>query len=901
MGMPSMDLLKRICFTLLFLSLVGCGGGDGSLEGSGSGGGGTTPDDTPTIAISLAVSDNYVTGQVPVTVSATVTSDGAAMSGQVVSFATTAGLGAFSPSVGTALTNVEGIAEIVLTAGQTRGADLITASVASGEEANIGFSTQGDDIGVVGDININVSLVDSDGNPTDTITTSKPGKVIATVDGISSPVIVLFDSSVGDIPIKTAITDENNQASVDIYAGSALGAGQVAAGLQTGESNFTLLVVGSSTVEMGSGGPFEEGVADISLAQISAGGTTVVSVSIVDDQGALFTEPVDVNFSSSCTSSGTATLSSPITTSNGTATSTYLAKGCFGDDTINVSANAGGIALSASTSVNVQAADIGSIEFVSASPSHISILGAGSVERPESSVIIFRVLNTNGDPVNNGAVDFSLNTDVGGINLIPESATTDINGLVQTVVNSGSVSRSVRVTANVTDSSPLISTQSSNLIISTGIPDQDSFSISASVLNPEAWDYDGEIVEVTARLADAFNNPPPPTVVFFTTEGGSIGHLASDKQCTTGDDGSCTVTWRSQTPRPEGHVLGDSNNLLHAPELENSMGQKYGGRVTILATTIGEESFPDLNGNGRFDICEVTAFTGGVGKPCNGDGSINSAGDDIIYSGNDVSGKPYDLKEAFSDYNEDGIFNPSESGGELGGELEEPSDFNENGLFDLNDGLYNGVLCSIPAHSGCSTQKSIDVRDSLTLVMSGSHPKVCILSTPDNSGADASLIRVDQGLSTSIVTIELPTSGTEIASSDDAVIIARANGLCNAEIQTITYDDGIIANAQADVINPTYDNTIYIKGENSGSATIIVSDLHNQPMPSGTKVSFTATVGSVVGPSSYTWGSDAHNGGAAFGVTIKGEKEPKSGNLIIEIETPNGTTTVFNDIDIDIQ
>jgi hypothetical protein len=51
------------------------------------------------------------------------------------------------------------------------------------------------------------------------------------------------------------------------------------------------------------------------------------------------------------------------------------------------------------------------------------------------------------------------------------------------------------------------------------------------------------------------------------------------------------------------------------------MGQKLGGRATITATAIGEESFPDLNGNGRFDASEVTAFL------CN-----------------DISGDNYDLK-----------------------------------------------------------------------------------------------------------------------------------------------------------------------------------------------------------------------------------------------------------------
>lgn len=847
-----MALLQRLSFLFVFAALVGCGGsGDGDLSRTETPDGGESTAST----ISLSISETTVTGAAPVTVTAKVMQGSAPVVNRAVTFVTN--LGAFSPSSGSALTDGNGDATITLTAGSVRGAGEITASISSGETSTVplGFNTQGDDIGVVGDINISVILIDTEGNPIDTVTSSKPARAIATINGISAPVIVTFSTTVGNIPIASAISDDNNQAIVDVFSGENLGAGTISASIESGESGQTIFVVGSSTVAMGSGTPFVKGEAEISLAQISAGGTTVVSVNIVDDQGNNFTEAVEVNFTSGCTSqtTATATLSSPITTSNGVATSTYLAQGCVGDDSINVTANAGGINLSASGSVNVLPADIGSIEFVSATPEYISIQGVGSIERPEFSIVVFRVLDTNGNPVNNSDIDFSLNTNVGGINVIPTTATTDNNGLVQTVVNSGTVAHSIRILASISDSNPLISTQSSNLISSTGIPDQDSFSLSADILNPEGWSIDGTEVTVTARLADAFNNPPPPTVVYFTTEGGSIGNSSADKQCTTDDSGACSVIWRSQNPRPEGNVLGDINNIGHIPEVWNTMGQKFGGRATVLAHTIGEESFPDLNGNGRFDVCEVAAFKGGVGKPCNDDGSINDAGADITFSGNDVGGNPFDLAEAFSDYNEDGVFNPSELGGELGGELEEPSDFNRDGLYNAKDGLYNGVLCAADNADACSTQKSLDVRGSLTLIMSGSN-----------------------------------AFGT-INSTNDAVAA------------TIDDDDDINTPEVPNPLDDPSDSIIYIKGESVGSASVVIADLHNQPMPAGTIVTFISTVGSVLGTSSFTWPNDNHNGGHLFGVSVKGEAEAKSGSLLVEVTTPGGVITTFTGISIIIQ
>jgi len=804
----------KVYFALLCtFFLVACGGG-GAITDDGTGGG-TTPD--PTVSITLSIDNDQISVAEPATITATVKdSTGAAVSTLVSFSLNNAQYGTFAPGTGEVATNADGIATVQLNSAAINTGATVTATTSSGETSSLNVTMAGDGGVAGGGAQVSLVLTDAAGNAIESINTLSPGKLTATVSGLSKSVIVTFDSPIGDLPVKTAVTNAQGKATVDIYAGSSLGAGEATASLSTNETGSTIVVVGATNVVMGSGTPFVQGVASVSTADLSAGGTATVSVLIQDDQGNPFTQPVDVNFSSTCAtkSPAQAVISSPVSSSNGVATSTYRAQGCVGEDQINVTANAGGISLSAVGTINVLQADVGSIVFVSATPENVSILGTGG---DESSVVQFKVLDKNNNVVTNQNVLFELNTEIGGVKIDPLQATTDNSGLVQTVVTTGTVATSLRVTATVDNGSiPAISSQSSQLIVSTGIPDQDSFSLSSTILNAEGWDVDGTEVTVVARMADAFNNPVPDgTTVSFTTEGGSI-----EDACQT-LNGACSVKWTSQLPRPEGEtILNGAGQMFRNPNADlafdstlgiygNIYGQKYGGRATVTATAIGEESFPDLNGNGRFDAAEASEFL----------------------SGTDVTGQAFDLNDAFNDYNEDGIFNPQQAGGQSGGSLEKLVDFNSNGVFDLKDGKYNGVLCSDPVHSACadgtSDSKSLFVRRSLVIVMSGS---------------------------------------TAYATESNNIVIADSTG---------THTGG----------------SIQIIGKGSATATFTISDLHNQQMPAGTIVRFTTSAGSVVSTSEYTWPSTNYNGGRQFTATLKGEDQPNTGVFIVEVESPGGLIT----------
>jgi len=109
----------------------------------------------------------------------------------------------------------------------------------------------------------------------------------------------------------------------------------------------------------------------------------------------------------------------------------------------------------------------------------------------------------------------------------------------------------------------------------TGIADQNSFTLAVEAVAVEGANLAGVTNSVTVYAADRHNHPvPDDTIIRFLTNGGAI-----EQQCIIAD-GSCSVTWNSQDPRPDS------------------------GFATIIAYTEGEESFLDLNDNDAYDAGE---------------------------------------------------------------------------------------------------------------------------------------------------------------------------------------------------------------------------------------------------------------------------------------------------------
>lgn len=500
-------------------------------------------------------------------------------------------------------------------------------------------SSGGSNTGTVGAASLSATLIDpSTGNANNTLTSGTPLVLTALIkdeNGAVVPnVVVTFttDANYGAFsPASgTALTNSSGIATVTLIAGATTGAATVTASARVGTTDVTSNTSYSVNVP-------QLGLSAISFGvnPLSAYGTTSISLTVTSG-GAAYITPVDVSLASNCASAGKAVLPASVRTVNGVATASYQDNGCGAIDTITATLSNGA---SSAGGLTVNLPSISSLQFVSANPTNISVKGMGGAE---VSTVTFRVVDSGGNPISGSSVNFSLNTSVGGITLSANSAVSNVNGDVVTQVNAGTILTPVRVTASIPATTPILTTQSSQLYVSTMIPDQAHFSLSAEKLNIEAWNHDGETTKVVARLADRFGNPVPDnTAVVFTSEGGSI-----EPGCLT-IGGACTVTWTSQNPRPAD------------------------GRATILAYAVGEESFVDMNGNGRFDSGE--SFT--------------------------------DLSEVYRDDDENGVYTQG---------VDLPVDFNLNSLHDAGDGKFTGVLCN----SNCSSTNTLNVSDSVVLVFS---------------------------------------------------------------------------------------------------------------------------------------------------------------------------------------
>lgn len=658
---------------------------------------------------------------------------------------------------------------------------------------------------------ISLSLLDGAGTATTTISADSPATLRATVldaDGLPvSGALVTFSSAIDGLvtfnpTTGTALTNASGVASVQVIAGSTTGASILSAAATVSGS-----AIAAQTGFQVNAPNLSLGALTIGSTTLSSYGTTSLTVTVLDGSGNPYTTTsAEVRFSSTCASAGKTVMPETAKTVNGTVTVSYADNGCAAGsataviDALNVLL-VGSSAAPRTGTITINPTTAGSIRFVSAEPTTITLKGTGGAGLQETSKVIFKVVDSGGNPVGGMQVDFSLSTSVGGINLSNASMISDqTTGEVYTIVNAGTVATPVRVIAKIAGTA--LETQSDKLSIGTGIPDQDSVTIAASVHNIEGWSYAGVTTDITMYLADHFNNPVPDgTSVSFTTEGGKI-----ETSCLT-VNGECTVVLNSQNIRP-------SN-----------------GRVTVLGYAVGEESFTDLDG----------------------DGKVSSAAELIDANGlsTDVPG------EAYVDYDEDGTRDANE----------EPIDFDSDGVFDnAGDGLYNGILCD--SGSGqCSGTRTLHVRASDVIIFSGSHARAEFISTDPLVTIVAGATAPD----TEIQTIALPVC-------QNGVPFTPASAIFRVKF----YDDRTNVMPANTTISASAGNGTFTS---KTSYTVLDSNACHTPGLFGCPATADA-----MGSYSFSITSDASQNPE----TLRCSNSKSSGLVTITVTTPKGNETSFS-------
>lgn len=415
---------------------------------------------------------------------------------------------------------------------------------------------------------VTVVVKDSAGNPVsgEVVKFSVSETSLATV----TPSTVLLNASgVAQATVKPVSTNSTGAAYV-------VASGTVGTATVSGQVAFT---VAPTTVTLNT--------ATADQPTLPAYASTGVSFTL---SGASASVPVTVTVSSTCATSGKATItpvSQTLTTGSGSVT--YQDKGCATTDRVVLQID--GSTQTKSVDIAVAATTTRGIEFVSASPATICIFGSGCTATSE---VTFLVTDENGLAKPSVNVDFTVDQPESA-ELVSTSGKSDASGLVRVSVKSKARPGPVRVKA-VTQGSPSFQTVSSALTVNAGLPRNAGVSFSASKYAMNG-NLDGDEADLRLALNDRFGNPVPDgTTVSLVAEGGTVVPASCQ---TVGS--VCNVKFLVSNPRPTD------------------------GRVEVVAYAQGEEDFVDANSSSQYDAGESHTDLGPVELDKNEDGIMDVA------------------------------------------------------------------------------------------------------------------------------------------------------------------------------------------------------------------------------------------------------------------------------------
>ncbi|MDK2593697.1 hypothetical protein QNM18_01280 [Pseudoalteromonas sp. P94(2023)] len=723
------------------------------------------------------------------------------------------------------------------------------------------------------------------------------GKVTSAGESVENQIIEVTTDKGQVLPSSgKVLTDVNGIAILKLQPGDSDGAGTISVSFdgEDASENFSVgiqqLYLQLSADLPASTNP------DQPLPELDSGDSFIVTARVFTDEAltSLYEQPVDIGFSSICASqqpAGTlATIDSPVRTQAGVATSTYRASGCNGNDTITAS-------ISAADPVNyaffVKTAPVQSLKFISASNRFIGLPPAtGSVA--VTSTITFQLIDTDDIPLRQKQIEFRFADLTGEASLNTYKGNTDNDGEAKTLIEGGVVPGGLVVEAcylpdetiaqaaqtnlfptcwqskidqctadpslefcelpagitgyTLIPANDQINAVSSGVVLSSGVPDQDSFDAAPETYILNTQNYVGITTTINVFFGDQFNQLSKDDLVAnVQTEAGVVGNIdgsGGDEsyQCFA-DKGRCQVQWRSQGELPftadkwrnkindvcdtyQGQpvpCIGDYPTTVteNIDGVDVTRTVVRGARVTVLATAKGQENFHDkpstdtiTRKNGLFDIGEF--------QPLNDD-----------------------LPEAFIDFNGNNQFDAVDcdpSNGEAndpceptlsnGGHNEPYLDANNNGRYDglpadPTTGIYNGLLCGQAAEeAGQCSKDLVDIRKQFEIVASSDVVYARFVVNKSHIGG------VGEACSN-------PVGPIDPEDPDSEVVTLPVEGLFGLEdTENANYCD----------INRIMIGDFNGDGENETAQVMVeiyYSDLYGNTLPEGTTVSISTQNGSI--------------------------------------------------------
>jgi hypothetical protein len=288
--------------------------------------------------------------------------------------------------------------------------------------------------------------------------------------------------------------------------------------------------------------------------------------------------------------------------------------------------------------INVKA--LGFIDYLGINPEVLFV--RGSTEN-ESGVMSFRVLDTDQEPIVGVVVRFDLENPPTGVTLSPSLSTSDEEGVVSTVVQSGTGVGAFSVTAIAELGEAVIQAPSPAIPVVGAKPTRRGFTLTCDTKNLAGFrDRVGDdiIVDVsvscTSRLVDRFQNGVgiAASITFLSEGGGVIGPATSaawdfvgNPESPPEDMGTFGAPYSPRGRPPcDTDPLTDEDDAIVEPylfidrqdgncsvQLSNCPAVADGscslnprdGLVTIVAVTAGEEEFSDLNADGTYNDGEA--------------------------------------------------------------------------------------------------------------------------------------------------------------------------------------------------------------------------------------------------------------------------------------------------------